>query len=204
MMRTLYCLLAVLPMLLLPPATPAPAPLRENACTWTPACARLWAPELELDSEQAISPYDHLIREAAAGIGWDWRLLAALIYHESRFHNEAQSVHGARGLMQILSERYTEEELLNPENNLSIGTRYLYRLERQYEAATPLDSIQFALAAYNLGEGKVGRLIERTRERGLDATRWSNVAQSLPEGHHTVAYVDKILDKYFEYRKLYR
>lgn len=203
--KPLYCLLVVvLGLILTQVSGPSPDPEADYPATWAPVHACIWAPELELGSEEAISPYDHLMKTAAENIGWDWRMLAAMVYHESRFHNEAQSAKGARGLMQIISQRYEEEELLNPARNLAIGTRYLHYLEGLFEAATPLETKKFALAAYNLGEGKVGRLIEQTRARGRDATRWENVAQELPEGHHTVAYVNKVLDTYFNYIELYR
>ena len=151
----------------------------------------------------SISQYDNLLRQYADSIGWDWRLLAAVVYHESRFHNDATSHKGARGLMQIRSKRYTEEELANPARNLYIGTRYLRRLEKMFPGATPMESKKFALAAYNFGEGKVSRLITRADTLGLDATRWDKVATLLPEGHHTVSYVTNILDTYAYYSRLY-
>ena len=151
----------------------------------------------------SISQYDNLLRQKADSIGWDWRLLAAVVYHESRFHNEATSSKGARGLMQILSSRYTAEELADPARNLSVGTRYLHRLEKMFPGADPMESVKFSLAAYNFGEGKVARLIDQADTLGLDATRWDNVATLLPAGHHTVSYVNNVLDTYQYYSRLY-
>ena len=150
-----------------------------------------------------ISPYDKLLQVAADSIGWDWRLLAAVVYHESRFHNEATSHKGARGLMQILSSRYTDEELSDPARNLSVGSRYLHRLEGRFPGANPMESVKFSLAAYNFGERKVSRLISQADSLGLDATRWDNVATLLPQGHHTVSYVNNVLDTYAYYSRLY-
>lgn len=151
----------------------------------------------------SISRYDNLIRAAADSIGWDWRLLAAVVYHESRFHNEATSHKGARGLMQIRSSRYTQEELTNPARNISVGSRYLHRLEGMFPGATPMESVKFALAAYNYGEGNIGRLITQADTLGLDASRWNNVARLLPQGHHTVSYVNNVLDTYQYYSRVY-
>ena len=151
----------------------------------------------------SISPYDNLLRQQADSIGWDWRLLAAVVYHESRFHNDATSKKGARGLMQILSSRYTPEELADPSRNLSVGSRYLHRLEGMFPGANPMENVKFSLAAYNFGEGKVSRLISRADSLGLDATRWDNVATLLPAGHHTVSYVNNVLDTYQYYSRLY-
>ena len=151
----------------------------------------------------SISQYDNLLHAMADSIGWDWRLLAAVVYHESRFHNEATSCKGARGLMQIRSSRYSIEELSNPARNLYIGSRYLHRLEKMFPGANPTESIKFSLAAYNFGEGKVSRLINRADSLGLDASRWDNVATLLPQGHHTVSYVNNVLDTYAYYSRLY-
>ena len=153
----------------------------------------------------SISQYDNILRQSADSIGWDWRLLAAVVYHESRFHNDANSSKGALGLMQIRSKRYPEEVLLNPAANIAVGSRYLRRLQDMFaeKAADPTEAIKFALAAYNMGEGKAGLLIEKTEEQGLDASRWDNVKQQLHEQHHTRAYVENVLNTYAYYSKLY-
>ena len=150
-----------------------------------------------------ISAYDNLLHAAADSIGWDWRLLAAIVYHESRFNNNATSHKGARGLMQIRSSRYTPEELSNPVRNLEVGSQYLRRLQSRYNTADPMEGVKFSLAAYNYGESNVSRLIYRADTLGLDATRWDNVATLLPEGHHTVSYVNNVLDTYAYYSRIY-
>lgn len=152
---------------------------------------------------QALSPYDALIRQAADSIGWDWRLLAAVIYHESRFHNEAVSPKGARGLMQINSARYTPEELMIPARNLAIGSRYLRLLEDRYLDAGPEEAIKFALASFNLGDARVESLVERAAADSLDTNSWDSVATLLSKGHRTVSYVQNVLDTYAYYSRLY-
>ena len=157
-------------------------------------------------SGEPLSAYDKVIKATADSLSMDWRLIAAVVYHESRFHNEAQSARGAVGLMQILSSRYSEEYLLIPANNLMVGSRYLKRLQKMYSsvAANPTEALKFALAAYNFGEGKVWRLIGQAKDAGLDAGRWDIVASSqLPKGHHTVSYVEKVLDTYSDYYRRY-
>ena len=159
----------------------------------------------KLDRLDVISRYDNLIKKHAAAIGWDWRLVAAVIYNESQFHNEASSHKGAQGLMQILSSKYTYEEVSDPDRNLEIGTRYLRRLQKMYSrtAADDTECIKFTLAAYNVGEGKVQRCLDEAREKGLDASRWASVSTMLPEGHHTKKYVENVLDTYRDYSRLF-
>lgn len=148
---------------------------------------------------EALNQYEPLLRLYAEKIGWDWRLLAAIVYHESRFNHAAQSGKGATGLMQINSPRYSEDTLLIPAVNLSIGTAYLQKLEQMFPAATPSDSLKFILAAYNLGDGKMKRMVSKARSAGLDSTRWEEVSRLLPEGHHTSSYVDKVMETYYQY-----
>ncbi|MBR4774852.1 MAG: transglycosylase SLT domain-containing protein [Bacteroidales bacterium] len=152
---------------------------------------------------RAISQYDSLIRDAADSIGWDWRLLAAVIYHESRFNNGAISAKGARGLMQIYSSKYSPQELSKPEVNIYVGSRYLKMLEERYGNTGPTEAVKFAIAAYNLGDARVESLVSRAGAAGKDTTRWNEVSTLLPRGHQTISFVDKVLDTYACYSQLY-
>ena len=157
-----------------------------------------------------ISPYDTLIKIKAAEMGWDWRLVSAIIYNESRFKNEAHSNKGAVGLMQIRSEKYSRDTLLNPAVNLTIGTRYLTRLAGMFakHGADSVECLKFALASYNAGEGTILRCIRTAEQLGVDATKWDNIVAILPKvpdfsGKQTVAYVRNVLNKYEEYTDIY-
>ena len=159
----------------------------------------------KLDRLDVISRYDNLIRKHASATGWDWRFIAAIIYNESGFNNDASSHKGAQGLMQILSPKYTYEEVNDPDRNLEIGTRYLRRLQKMYAPVTAdeTECLKFVLASYNAGEGKIQRCIEEAREKGLDTSRWDPVSTVLPKGHHTVSYVEKVLDTYRDYSRIF-
>lgn len=163
------------------------------------AVIALQQPQSQRSVPAAIATYETILRQSAGNIGWDWRLLASVVYHESRFENEALSAKGATGLMQIHSTRYSQDTLLIPAVNLSIGTAYLRKLENMFPASSPRDSLKFALAAFNLGDGKVKRLIAEADSAGLDSGRWDQVALMLPQGHHTVSYVDKVLKTFDDY-----
>ena len=107
-----------------------------------------------------ISPYDDLIKKGAEKIGWDWKLLAALIYRESKFNPQAESWAGAVGLMQLLPETgelYGAEDLTDPAQNIEAGTRYLKWLDELWQERIPdqEERIKFILASYNVGQGHV-------------------------------------------------
>ena len=50
----------------------------------------------------------------------------------------------------------------------------------------------------------LSRLITQADTLGLDSSRWNNVARLLPQGHHTVSYVNNVLDTYQYYSRVYR
>ena len=113
----------------------------------------------------SLSPYDSLIRKYAATLDWDWRLLAAVVFQESRFHIEARSHTGALGLMQLMprtARRHSDGNMLDPEQNIAAGTDYLKRLTRIFSSRfTDSDEItRYTLAAYHAGEGNVLSSIE--------------------------------------------
>ncbi len=102
-----------------------------------------------------ISQYDEIIKNNAAEIGWDWRLLASLIYQESRFINEAKSWTGAQGLMQMLPTTAAEvgvTNIMDAVDNIRGGTQYLKQLYDKFvDIEDPEQRIKFTLAAYNCG-----------------------------------------------------
>ena len=161
-------------------------------------------------SMTSISPYDDIVKRNADEMGWDWRLLSAMIYHESKFINESCSDKGAVGLMQIRNDNFSVDTLLDPAVNISIGTKYLTYLSNMFaeHGADSVECLKFALAAYNCGEGNVLKCIRTAEELGVDPTRWDNIVSIIPEvpgfhGKQTIAYVREVLDTYGEYSEVY-
>ncbi|XLS29011.1 transglycosylase SLT domain-containing protein [Flavobacteriaceae bacterium M23B6Z8] len=102
-----------------------------------------------------ISEYDDTIKANATKLGWDWRLLASLIYQESQFDPQASSWVGAGGLMQLMPATAAEmglDNLYNPIENIHAGTEYLKQIYEDFETVPDsLQRIKFTLAAYNCG-----------------------------------------------------
>jgi membrane-bound lytic murein transglycosylase F len=172
-----------------------------------------------------LSPYDDLLRQHAAEVGWDWRLLAALTMQESRFDPRARSWAGAEGLMQLMPGTAREVGVTNswdPEQNVRGGVRYLAGLLRTWTPDIPDEDerMKFVLASYNVGRGHVLDAQRLTEKHGGNALVWDEVAYWLLQkskrevysdpvvrhgyarGLEPVTYVAKILDRYAHYLQL--
>lgn len=171
-----------------------------------------------------LSPYDDLIKIGADTLGWDWRLLAAVVYQESRFGLDDESWAGARGLMQLMpqtAERFGSADIDDPEENLRAGVKYLQYLDSYWRRtiADPDERTKFVLASYNAGLGHILDARELAAKYGKDPKVWEfNVEEmllkkSLPEYFHdpvvrvgycrcqeTVNYVQEVLNRYDQYR----
>lgn len=140
-----------------------------------------------------ISPYDDLLKEGAARIGWDWKLLAALVWSESRFRVQAKSPTGAMGLMQMIprtARRYGVTDAIDPEENILAGCEYIGRLQgvfRDY-AANEEELVKFTLAAYNGGEGRILKYIDSARVAGYDTSHWESVCRIFRTASDTSDY----------------
>lgn len=171
-----------------------------------------------------ISPYDSLIKVYSDSVGLDWRLVAAVIYHESGFDNDVRSRRGATGLMQMMpstAEWLGAGDISDPIEGVRIGTIYLKRIHNAYRNHTddPVERMKFALAAYNAGVGRIQDCIKFAAIRGVDPSSWDNIVALIPEmnddsileidtikfgkfkGDETIAYVENVLSKYEQYKR---
>lgn len=171
-----------------------------------------------------ISPYDSLIKVYSDSVGLDWRLVAAVIYHESGFDNDVRSRRGATGLMQMMpstAEWLGAGDISDPIEGVRIGTIYLKRIHNSYRNHTddPVERLKFALAAYNAGVGRIQDCIKFAAIRGVDSSSWDNIVALIPEmnddaileidtikfgkfkGDETIAYVENVLSKYEQYKR---
>lgn len=167
----------------------------------------------------SVSPYDMLIIKHAKALGWDWRMLAAVIYQESKFSINSTSHRGARGLMQIMPQTgryYGVEDLLNPDLNIEAGVKHLKRLQNLWKntGMDEMELVKFTLAAYNAGEGRIADCRSFATEKGYDCNSWEDILKVIPlmredsileeasvklgkfQGHETIAYIDSILQLY--------
>lgn len=146
--------------------------------------------------------YSEYVEKYANEYNVDKYLIFAVIKAESNFNKEAVSKKQAKGLMQLMQTtaeeiagkvgiELNEENILDPDVNINLGTKYISILLQKYE------NINLALAAYNAGSGNVdGWINEGTLEK--DGSNIENVPYV-----ETNNYVRKILRDYEIYKELY-
>ena len=135
----------------------------------------------------ALSPYDDIFRLYARGIGWDWRLIAAIAYTESGFNPHVVSWAGARGIMQLMpgtARAYgvSGDRIEDPRESVRAAVKYLGELEHMFRAKVPNPSERnkFVLAAYNAGVGHIYDAIALAEKYGKDPATWDgNVEETL-------------------------
>jgi membrane-bound lytic murein transglycosylase F len=131
-----------------------------------------------------LTRYKSMFQQAAAEIGMDWRLLAAVGYQESHWNPDAVSPTGVRGIMMLT--RDTAQSLgiadrEDPFESIIGGARYLLRVKNKIPERIPEpDRTWLALAAYNIGFGHLedARIITEMRDGNPD--RWAEVRANLP------------------------
>ncbi len=172
-----------------------------------------------------ISVFDELIQENAKSLGWDWRLLAALVYKESRFDTTAISYAGAQGLLQLMPVTLARFGVTNPNDpgeSLRGGVKYLQYLDKFWMERVPEtnERIKFILASYNIGQGHVEDAWRLTLKYRKNTQSWKDVSYFLnlksdpkyyrdpvvksgyAKGHTAVTYVRDVLALFQSYKAL--
>lgn len=168
------------------------------------------------------SPFDHLFKQHTEGTTWDWRLLAAQGFTESRFDSTARSWAGAAGVMQIMPGTARQfglkkNEVRNTSRSIQTAVKVLQACDEiiAREVADPIERQKFVMAAYNAGPGHVLDAIRLAKKYGLNSQVWDgNVEQAMlmkmqpkyyrdpvvrhgySRGRETVDYVDRIWSYY--------
>ena len=175
-----------------PPVTPSPTPTPHPPVP-TPASPKvplydLWVGRMRDRPRPARA--DEFLPElkkafAAEGVPVE---LAWLAETESMFNPNARSPAGARGLFQLMPDTARAQGLslfpfdtrTDPSKSAHASAKLLRGLHDRF------DSWPLALAAYNAGEGRVGRMLKKQ-----NATTFAEIADGLPT--ETRLYVPKVL-----------
>lgn len=171
-----------------------------------------------------LSPFDSLIKQGAKELGWDWRLLASMVYQESHFLPQEESWAGARGLMQLMpgtAKRFGATDLDDPGQSIKAGVAYLKYLDKYWSTriSDPDERLKFVLASYNAGLTHIIDARKLAEKHGKDPALWEDhvefflTQKSDPEYYRDpvvragyckceepVNYVKDVLDRYGEYK----
>ena len=162
--------------------------------------------ELETYPLDRLSDYDSLIKAEAMKIGWDWRMLAAIIYQESRFNPNLVNEKGAFGLMQLMPvtmSKYGIDSTSSVEEQLDAAGKLLLYFDSQLpeSISDSLERGNFILACYNAGLGNVRKARVRAEQRGKDPNLWfDHVEHHVPK--QTYRFVRDITERYSLYKTL--
>ncbi len=173
-----------------------------------------------------ISQYDEIIRELSTAYELDWRLVASLIYQESRFHPEVTSWVGAFGLMQLMpatAEVYGVDTASPPADQIRAGIQFLRWIDKQLppEIDDPEERIRFVMASYNVGIAHIYDGRRLAEKHGKDPNIWTDnvdffilnksdptyyrdsvVKYGYARGEETYNFVVEIFERYEHYKKV--
>ncbi len=179
--------------------------------------------ENQLVKVDSLSPYDKVTKYYSKKYGFDWRLITALMFQESRFNPNANSYAGAKGVMQLTkttAELMGLNDVKNVEESINAGVRYLSYLRDKFDDSILLhDRMWFAVASYNSGYTRLKRARKLAEEMGLDKNKWfknvelAMLSMAKPYKKNgkkvrncrcgqTVVYVREIRTRYFNYIRL--
>ena len=177
-------------------------------------------------TRKELSPYDSLYKAYAPSLGWDWRMLAALSFKESKFRIDAHSHMNAFGLMQVgesTAAKYGLVDQMDPEGNIRTGVKYLSFLQGVFAKRLPegasSDLTKMVLAAYNGGEGRLLDCIDFAQQLNAYDSTWACLLKlpALAEMSHVQTdslnmrkynmeqisqYVNDVLDTYAAFRTI--
>lgn len=161
-----------------------------------------------------LSPFDDALRRFAERYAFDWRLMAAVAWQESRFDQLATNRSGATGLFQIKPTTAREPYVAIPDvtgaenarNNIHAGIKYLAWIKGRYfdgeDEMSEKDRLRMTLAAYNAGPKTLMRARKKAIEMGLDPNRWFRnveLAMLAMRKREPVRYVSQINQSYVAY-----
>ncbi len=154
------------------------------------------------EREFIISPYDPVIRRVASEEGYDWRLISAIAFAESRFDHDVVSYAGAVGLMQVMPavargfKVTTRDEMTDPLTNVRMGVGLLDKISETFRFPRTIserDRLSIILASYNCG---VGRVLDARRlavKYGENHNSWNVVARYLTLLENPAYYEDEVV-----------
>ena len=174
-----------------------------------------WAVQaLGLENEERLGRLAALFQQYGDEYDFDWIMMAAQGYQESRLDQSKQSPVGALGIMQLLPTTAADPNVAIPdisteESNIHAGVKYMRFLHDRYfddPALTELDQVLFTFGAYNAGPGNVNKARKLAAEMGLNPNVWFDnveIAIGKAVSREPVVYVRNIYKYYVAFRLMH-
>jgi membrane-bound lytic murein transglycosylase MltF len=152
-----------------------------------------------------------LFRTHGKTYAFDYLMLAAQGYQESKLDQSRRSPRGAVGVMQLLPTTARAKPISiegverDASLNIEAGAKYMRHLRETYvndPALSEQNRTLMTFAAYNAGPGNLRKFRRRAAEMGLDPNIWfgnTEHAAAKIVGRETVQYVSNIYKYYVAY-----
>ena len=170
---------------------------------------------LNATSEEEMRKFRNLInyfRKYGDKYDFDYLMLGAQGYQESRLNQKERSPKGAVGVMQLLPSTAADPAIgitgidKDAERNIEAGAKYMRLLADKFlndPNLTPVNRTLMTFAAYNAGPGNLRKFRRLAEKSGKDPNIWfQNVEYGAARivGQETVNYVSNIYKYYLAYR----
>jgi len=165
-------------------------------------------------SEQELAKFDATInffKKYGEQYDFDWLLLAAQGYQESRLDQSRVSHAGAVGIMQLRPSTARDPnidipDIHRPENNIHAGAKYMDFLRGRYYQHLSMDAFNkmiFTLASYNAGPWRIAQMRKKAIDNNLDPNVWFGNVELVTArtvGREPIDYVGNIYKYYLSYK----
>jgi len=152
-----------------------------------------------------------IFKRYATKYEFDWLMIAAQAYQESKINQKLVSPAGAVGVMQVLPSTAADpsvniRNITTVENNIHAGIKYMRFIRNNYLSDAPMSELDrhlLAFASYNAGPNRIASMRRRTAAQGLDPNVWFQNVELLAAkeiGRETVQYVSNIFKYYVAYK----
>jgi membrane-bound lytic murein transglycosylase MltF len=153
------------------------------------------------------------MKQYAGQYDFDWLMIMAQGYQESRLDQKKRSGAGAIGIMQVLPATAKDPnvgigDISKAEPNIHAGVKYLRFLRDRYfssDEMTPLNQMLFSFAAYNAGPANIAKARKRAKKKRRNPNVWfgqTEIVAGATISREPVVYVRNIYKYYVAYRSI--
>ncbi len=162
------------------------------------------------DMEKFVAMVD-IFKKYAAEYNFDYLMLAAQGYQESKLNQSERSPGGAVGIMQVKPKLAAAAPISIPsvaqaDPNIHAGAKMLRNIADTYFNDPKIDPVNRTLmvfASYNAGPNRIARLRKEAADMGLNPNIWFGNVELVAAkdiGQETVTYVGNIYKYYVAYK----